>query len=192
MNLTQWLARKSGLDIRSSEYSYSEDPVLGYSSSRKHADRWVNSTCGYCSVGCGMQLGVKDGRVVSVRGNPDHPVNAGKLCPKGLAEHYAIEAEGRAKYPLLRKNGQLTPVSWDEALSTMVERFGAVQQKYGPESLGVISTGQLVTEEFYALGKLVQLGFGTRNYDGNTTLVHVHGGGWIQAFIRQRWAARLL
>ncbi len=170
MKLTQWLARKSGLDIRSSEYSYSEDPVLGFSSSRKHADHWVNSTCGYCSVGCGMQLGVKDGHVVSVRGNPDHSVNAGKLCPKGLAEHYAIEAEGRAKYPLLRKNGQLTPVSWDEALSTMIERIGAVQHKYGPEALGVISTGQLVTEEFYALGKLVQLGFGTRNYDGNTTL----------------------
>jgi len=170
MKLTQWLARKSGLDIRSSEYSYSEDPVLGFSSSRKHADQWVNSTCGYCSVGCGMQLGVKDGHVVSVRGNPDHPVNAGKLCPKGLAEHYAIEAEGRARYPLLRKNGQPTSVSWDEALSTMIERIGAVQHKYGPEALGVISTGQLVTEEFYALGKLVQLGFGTRNYDGNTTL----------------------
>lgn len=170
MNLVRWLAHKSGLDIRSAKYSYGEDPVLGFSSSRKHADRWVNSTCGYCSVGCGMQLGVKDGHVVSVRGNPDHPVNSGKLCPKGLAEHYAIEAEGRAKYPLLRKNGQLVRVSWDEAIGTMVERFQAVQLRYGPESLGVISTGQLVTEEFYTLGKLVQLGFGTRNYDGNTTL----------------------
>ncbi|HTJ31131.1 MAG TPA: molybdopterin-dependent oxidoreductase, partial [Acidobacteriaceae bacterium] len=117
-----------------------------------------------------MQLGVKNEPVVSVRGNPNHPVNVGKLCPKGLAEHYAIEAEGRAKYPLLRKNGKLTRVTWREAIDTMVERFRAVQHKYGPESLGVISTGQLVTEEFYALGKLVQLGFGTPNYDGNTTL----------------------
>ena len=170
MKLARWLARKSGIDIRSSEYSYSDDPVLGFTSSRKHADRWVNSTCGYCSVGCGMQLGVKNGRVVSVRGNPDHPVNFGKLCPKGLAEHYAIDAEGRAKFPLLRKNGQLVRVSWDEAIGTMVERFRAVQQRHGTQSLGVISTGQLVTEEFYTLGKLVQLGFGTRNYDGNTTL----------------------
>lgn len=170
MKLIRWLACKSGLDIRSSKYSYGEDPVLGFTSSRKHADRWVNSTCGYCSVGCGMQLGVRDGRVVSVRGNPDHPVNLGKLCPKGLAEHYAIEAEGRAKFPLLRKKGQLVRVSWEEAIGTMVEQFCTVQQKYGRESLGVISTGQLVTEEFYALGKLVQLGFGTRNYDGNTTL----------------------
>jgi predicted molibdopterin-dependent oxidoreductase YjgC len=170
MTLARWLARTSGLDIRSAQYSYSDDPVLGYTSSRKRPDRWVNSTCGYCSVGCGMQLGVKDGRVVSVRGNPDHPVNLGKLCPKGLAEHYAIEAEGRAKSPLLRKNGQFASITWDEALGTMVERFRATQRKYGSDALGVISTGQLVTEEFYALGKLVQLGFGTRNYDGNTTL----------------------
>ena len=170
MKLAHWLERRSGLDILSSKYSYGEDDVLGFTSVRKHADRWVNSTCGYCSVGCGMQLGVKDGRVVSVRGNPDHPVNMGKLCPKGLAEHYAIEAEGRARYPLLRRNGKHVRVSWDEALDIVVERFRAVQSKYGPESLGVISTGQLVTEEFYALGKLVQLGFGTCNYDGNTTL----------------------
>src|SRR2546426_11763212 len=52
----------------------------------------------------------------------------------------------------------------------MVDKFRATQTRYGPNSLGVISTGQLVTEEFYALGKLVQLGFGTSNYDDNTTL----------------------
>ena len=170
MNLMRWLARRSGLDTRSAEYTYGHDPVLGFTSSRKHADRWVNSTCGYCSVGCGMQLGVKHGRVVSVRGNPHHPVNLGKLCPKGLAEHYAIESESRAKYPLLRRDGKLERVSWEEALETMVQKFRDVQLKYGPQALGVISTGQLVTEEFYALGKLVQLGFGTSNYDGNTTL----------------------
>lgn len=170
MNFMRWLARRSGLDTRSAEYTYGQDPVLGFTSARKHADRWVNSTCGYCSVGCGMQLGVRDGRVVSVRGNPDHPVNLGKLCPKGLAEHYAIEAESRARYPLLRHGGKLERVSWEQALETMVEKFRDVQRKHGPQALGVISTGQLVTEEFYALGKLVQLGFGTSNYDGNTTL----------------------
>lgn len=117
-----------------------------------------------------MQLGVRDGRVVSVRGNPEHPVNLGKLCPKGLAEHYAIEAEGRARYPMMRCEEKLERVSWDLALDTMVQRFRSVQEEYGPQALGVVSTGQLVTEEFYALGKLVQLGFGTSNYDGNTTL----------------------
>jgi anaerobic selenocysteine-containing dehydrogenase len=170
MKLVRWLRRRSGLDIRSAEYAYGEDPVLGFTAERKHAEHWVNSTCGYCSVGCGMQLGVRNGKVVSVRGNPDHPVNRGKLCPKGLAEHYAIDAEGRARFPMLRLDGQLVRTSWEEAITTMVSRFRAIQKKYGPESVGVISTGQLVTEEFYALGKLVQLGLRTRNYDGNTTL----------------------
>ena len=97
-------------------------------------------------------------------------MNRGKLCPKGLSEHYTIDALNRARHPLLRKNGKLVPVDWEEALETLVERFRAVQQKHGKNALGVLSTGQLVTEEFYALGKLVQLGFGTNNYDGNTTL----------------------
>ena len=170
MSLIELLRHKSGLDTRAAKYSYAEDPVLGFTSVRKHAELWVNSTCGYCSVGCGMQLGVREGKVVSVRGDPDHPVNRGKLCPKGLAEHYAIDAAGRAIYPMLKNQGSLERVGWGEAIRTMVDRLRAVRQKHGPDSVGVISTGQLVTEEFYTLGKLVQLGLGTRNYDGNTTL----------------------
>lgn len=164
------LKRQIGLDILADKYSYSSDPEYGYTSAQKIPDRWVSTTCGYCSVGCGMFVGVKDNRAVAVRGNANHPVNLGKLCPKGLSEHHTLTAANRAKYPLLRKNGKLEPASWDEALDVMVAKFRATQEKYGKDSLGVISTGQLVTEEFYALGKLVQLGFGTRNYDGNTTL----------------------
>jgi assimilatory nitrate reductase catalytic subunit len=159
-----------GLDTRAERYSYSVDPVAGYISSQKVPDRWIPTTCGYCSVGCGMFIGVKGGRAVSVRGNPDHPVNRGMLCPKGLSEHHTIAADNRARYPLLRKDGELGRVSWDEALTTMAGRFRDIQRRHGPGSIGVISTGQLVTEEFYALGKLVQLGIGTPNIDGNTTL----------------------
>ncbi|PYV73372.1 MAG: molybdopterin oxidoreductase [Acidobacteria bacterium] len=164
------LKRQLGLDILAEKYAYATDPDHGHTSAQKIPDRWVATTCGYCSVGCGMFVGVKDGRAVSVRGNPNHPVNLGKLCPKGLSEHYTIEAPNRAKHPLLRKNGKLERVSWEEALDVTVEKFRATQERYGQNSLGVISTGQLVTEEFYALGKLVQLGFATKNYDGNTTL----------------------
>jgi anaerobic selenocysteine-containing dehydrogenase len=162
--------RHLGLDILPEKYSYGNDPDFGHTSAQKIPERWVSTTCGYCSVGCGMLVGVKDGRAVAVRGNPNHPVNLGKLCPKGLSEHYTLEAPNRARYPLLRQRGKLVRVSWDEALGTMLEKFRAVQEKYGQDALGVISTGQLVTEEFYTLGKLVQLGFGTKNYDGNTTL----------------------
>ncbi len=118
-----------------------------------------------------MFIGVKNGQAVSVRGNPKHPVNEGRLCPKGLAEHYAITSPNRAKWPLLKVGkGKFRRIDWDWAIREMVGRFRTIQNKYGNEALGVISTGQLVTEEFYTLGKLVQLGFRTVNFDGNTTL----------------------
>ena len=164
------LKRVLGLDTLTEHYAYDVDPDAGYVSARKVADHWVATTCGYCSVGCGMFVGVRDGRAVSVRGNPDHPVNRGLLCPKGLSEHHTLEASNRARHPLLKRDGRFARVSWDEALSTMASRFRDVQDRYGAGAVGVISTGQLVTEEFYTLGKLVQLGLGTSNYDGNTTL----------------------
>jgi assimilatory nitrate reductase catalytic subunit len=164
------LKRLLGLDTRADRYTYTVDRVAGYISAQKAPDRWVPTTCGYCSVGCGMFIGVKDGRAVSVRGNPDHPVNRGLLCPKGLSEHHTIHANNRAVHPLARTGRTFTPVAWDAAFATMAARFRAIQERWGPGSVGVISTGQLVTEEFYTLGKLVQLGMGTSNYDGNTTL----------------------
>ena len=164
------LKRLIGIDNLSDEYAFARGESTGYTSAKKIPGHWVPTTCGYCSVGCGIEIGVKDGKAVASRPHAAHPVNRGKLCPKGLSEHYIIDTENRAKHPLLRKNGKLEPVSWNEALAVMVEKFRATQQKYGQQSLGVLSTGQLVTEEFYTLGKLIQLGFGTTNYDGNTTL----------------------
>ncbi len=164
------LRRALGIDTRQSEYTYQKDPRFGHVSSARVADKWVKTTCGYCSVGCGMLVGIRDGKAVSVRGDQDHPVNLGKLCPKGLSEHHILDAPGRAKQPLLRKDGKLVPVSWDEALDTMIAKFGGIQQRWGRDALGVVGTGQLLTEECYTLGKLAQLGFRTRNNDGNTTL----------------------
>lgn len=167
------LKRLLGFDTARRKYAYGTDPRFGYLSESRIADTWTKTTCGYCSVGCGMLIGTKDGVPVAARGNPDHPVNRGKLCPKGLSEHHIVRAPGRATTPLLRVDGRgtpLVPVSWDTALSVMIEKITTLQSLHGPETLGVIGTGQLLTEEFYTLGKLVQLGFRTSNYDGNTTL----------------------
>ncbi len=166
MKINRWL----GLDILEQQYAYGQDPERGHTSQSRIPHHWVTTTCGYCSVGCGMHIGVRDGQAVAVRGNPDHPVNRGLLCPKGLSEHHTLSAPNRAQYPLLREGTQWKRISWDEALRTMTTKFRQVQSRYGNDAVGVLSTGQLVTEEFYALGKLAQLGIGTRNYDGNTTL----------------------
>ncbi|MGA8939633.1 MAG: nitrate reductase [Acidobacteriaceae bacterium] len=167
------LRRALGLDIAQDTYRYAHDPRFGHISESRVADTWTKTTCGYCSVGCGMLVGTKDGVPVTSRGNTEHPVNRGKLCPKGLSEHLILNAPGRATTPMLRRGGRgtpLEPVSWAEALDVMVERVTALQREHGNNTFGVIGTGQLLTEEFYTLGKLVQLGFRSTSYDGNTTL----------------------
>lgn len=166
MKLLETGQRLLGLDHGGDRYRYVVDPVRGPVHESRAAERWVRSTCGYCSVGCGMLLGVREDKVVSVAGDPDHPVNRGRLCPKGLSEHHTLDAPGRQVAPSIA--GQ--PVTWDEALDRVVGDFQRLLAEHGPESVAILSTGQLVTEEFYALGKLARLGMGLAHFDGNTTL----------------------
>ena len=98
MKPLRWL----GIDHGGDRYTYVDEPGRGPVSASRAVDAWVRTTCGYCSVGCGMFIGVRNGRAVTVRGNPDHPVNKGALCPKGLCEHETIHAPSRALFPLLR------------------------------------------------------------------------------------------
>lgn len=159
-----------GLDIKTAKYALSDDPMFGRLSDAKKPDKWVLSTCGYCGVGCGLYIGVKDGKAVYTKGNPYHGVNMGTLCPKGLSEHEMLTSPNRLLSPLIRKGGKLEKVSWDEAFTKVSDTFKSITRQYGSRAIGVLSTGQLLTEEFYTLGKLVQLGLKTNNYDGNTTL----------------------
>jgi anaerobic selenocysteine-containing dehydrogenase len=164
----------AGLDLglRAGDGGYEPDPQGGVMNATRRPERWVRTTCGYCSVGCGMLLGVRGNRAVSVMGDPDHPVNTGRLCPKGLSEHHTIAADGRLTVPRVRRGpgGAQERATWDEALGTCAGGFLRLLADHGPDAVAVISTGQLVTEEFYALGKLVRAGLGLRHFDGNTTL----------------------
>ncbi len=161
-----------GLGTSADDYRYGTDDRFGVTSESRLPQRWVKTTCGYCSVGCGMLIGVRDGAAVAVRGDPDHPVNQGRLCPKGLSEHHTLAAPGRLHRPLVRtdRSGPFSPAPWDDALDRLVGGFADIVARHGPDAVAILSTGQLVTEEFYALGKLARLGLGIRHYDGNTTL----------------------
>ena len=159
-----------GLDIKEDKYALVDDPIFGKVAKEKAPDKWVRSTCGYCGVGCGMYIGVKNGKAVYSKGDPLHPVNLGTLCPKGLSEHKMVYADSRVTEPLIRKNGTLASASWEETFKHTSDAFKRIQDTHGKSAIAVISTGQLLTEDFYALGKFVQLGLETNNYDGNTTL----------------------
>lgn len=134
---------------------------------------WQYATCGYCSTGCSIEVGLNaDGKPVSSRGVADADVNRGKLCLKGLFEHELFSSAGRGTQPLIRDHWHQPwqPTHWDAALDKLHDEIRRVQAKYGPDSVAIISTGQMLTEEFYTLGKLTRGLIGTNNYDGNTTL----------------------
>ena len=139
----------------------------------KGVTQWKYATCGYCSTGCSIEVGLDaDGQPVSSRGVGGADVNRGKLCLKGIFEHELFASAGRATKPLLRNHFHeaFQPVSWDKALDRVHDEIRRIQGKYGRDSFAIISTGQLLTEEFYTLGKLTRGLIGTNNYDGNTTL----------------------
>ncbi len=101
--------RTVGLDTLQEEYAYSRSDATGYTSARKIPEKWVATTCGYCSVGCGIEVGVKDGKAVAARPLASHPVNRGKLCPKGLSEHYILDADNRAQLSASAQGRQTGP-----------------------------------------------------------------------------------
>ena len=112
------LKRLAGIDNLAEEYRFERSDSTGYTSARRIPERWVATTCGYCSVGCGIEIGVKNGKAVAARALAAHAVNRGKLCPKGLSEHYVIDAENRAKHPLLRKRATHQPIIGSYHLDT--------------------------------------------------------------------------
>lgn len=156
---------------------------LTHFSNHEIPDKWVYSTCGYCAVGCGLYIGVKDGRAVAIEGNPHSPVNQGHLCIKGLYEWKVLHHPERATTPMIRKNGRLEPSSWEEALSLLIEKIKENLAQSRPEAIGIYHTGQFLLEEYYALGKLAKGVIGTPNIDSNTRIcmsAAVHG--YIRSF----------
>src|SRR5690349_12983910 len=133
-------------------------------------DRWVQSACVLCSHGCALDVGVKGGRMVGVRGRAVDRVNRGRLGPKGLYGWSANSASDRLTRPLVRRDGKLVETSWDEALGAVVGRSKEALAKYGSGSLGFYCTGQLMLEEYYALAQIARAGIGTPHVDGNTRL----------------------
>ena len=134
---------------------------------------WKYTTCGYCSTGCSIEVGLnKDGQAVTGRGVGGADVNQGKLCIKGIFEHELFHSAGRGTVPLMREKiyEPYQETSWNAAMDKTAAEIKRIQETYGRDSFAIISTGQILTEEFYTLGKLARGCIGTNNYDGNTTL----------------------
>ncbi|EED18049.1 periplasmic nitrate reductase, putative [Talaromyces stipitatus ATCC 10500] len=133
-------------------------------------EKWVQSACVLCSNGCGLDIGVKDGKVVGVRGRATDRVNKGRLGPKGLNGWTAISHPDRLTYPLVRKNGKLERVSWDEAMACIVQKVKQTQARLSNHGIEFYTSGQLLLEEYYVLAMIGKAGLNTLHMDGNTRL----------------------
>jgi anaerobic selenocysteine-containing dehydrogenase len=133
-------------------------------------DTVTTLVCGYCSTGCGLRAHMKNGEVVNLSADPRYPVNLGMACPKGWEALAPARSPDRATTPLLRadKGGAARAAEWDEALQAFVAKFKDIIERHGPESVAFLSTGQMPTEEMFALGSLFKFGMGGLHADANT------------------------
>lgn len=126
--------------------------------------------CPYCSMQCTMHLHEERSPYLTrykVSPNKEDPVVQGRMCVKGMEAHiHALDRE-RLKSPLLRKNGKLTPVSWEEAMDWFQRKAKEIQSLYGKDAIGVFGGGSLTNEEAYILGKFARVALGTRYIDYN-------------------------
>ncbi|MCB1420721.1 MAG: molybdopterin-dependent oxidoreductase, partial [Notoacmeibacter sp.] len=129
-------------------------------------DQSVKTTCPYCGVGCGVIATAKpDGRI-SIKGDPDHPANFGRLCSKGTALGETLGLDGRLLSPEIggRRAG------WDEALNLVADRFRETIEAHGPDSVAFYVSGQILTEDYYVANKLMKGFIGSANIDTNSRL----------------------
>jgi len=164
-------SRDSIIDIWGERTPYrGEWPVRVDQCTSEEPDSWVQSACVLCSNGCGIDIGVKNGRIVGVRGRKEDLVNLGRMGPKGLHGWVANNSRDRLTKPLIRKNGKLEKASWDEAMNLIVQRSKEIIEKYTSLGIGFYTSGQLFLEEYYTLGVVGKAGLGTPHMDGNTRL----------------------
>jgi ferredoxin-nitrate reductase len=134
-------------------------------------DRWVRSASLLHSNGDAMDIAVRHGHIVGVRGRLDDRVNRGRLDPKDLYGWQANENADRLVRPLIRRDGDLVEVDWDEAMGAIVERSRVLLGEPGGWGrIGFYTTGQLFLEEYYTLSVIGKAGIGTPHMDGNTRL----------------------
>jgi anaerobic selenocysteine-containing dehydrogenase len=145
-------------------------PVRVDEHTTEEPERWVQSACVLCSNGCALDIGVRDGRIVGVRGRDVDRINKGRLGPKGLNGWQANNSPDRLTTPLVRRNGGLRPCSWDEAMDTLVSRSREVIDRYGRGAYAFYTSGQLMLEEYYTLAVIARAGISTPHLDGNTRL----------------------
>lgn len=151
---------------------------------------WSKAPCRFCGTGCSVNVATKEGKVVATHGDIKSPVNRGLNCVKGYFLSKIMYGSDRLTTPLLRKKngaydkqGEFTPVSWDEAFDVMAEKYKDTLRKKGPNAIGMFGSGQWTVWEGYAAVKLMKAGFRSNNLEPNARHCMASAvGGFMRTF----------
>ena len=126
----------------------------------------TRSVCGYCGVGCSLDILTKDDRIIGIQPAMDGPSNKGALCVKGQFAYDYVHHPDRLTQPLVRRaDGQLHPTTWDEALDVAAQGFQRAVDQHGRHAVYGIASGRTPSEANYAMQKFMRAGFGTNYID---------------------------
>jgi formate dehydrogenase major subunit len=133
---------------------------------------WTRTTCPYCGVGCEMNVGSSQNRIVSVKPLLDAPVNRGHLCVKGRYAFDFGSAADRITKPMIRKGDKWQQVTWDDVISFAADSLRRISEKYGPDSIAVLGSARGTNEENYLAQKFARVVIGTNNVDCCARVCH--------------------
>ena len=131
---------------------------------------WRKTPCRFCGVGCGLLVGISNGRAVAVKGDPTSPVNLGLGCVKGYHSVMALYGKDRLTQALVRKDGKLTPVPMKEALDLVAAKMAETIKAHGKDAVAMYGSGQWTIPDGYVASKLMKGAIGTNNLEANARL----------------------
>src|SRR5687767_8068191 len=164
-----------------SEFIQAFGPHPAYASGRRletgvEPDALVKTHCCFCGQQCGIQLKVKDNRVIGFEPWEEFPVNRGMLCPKGVKRYLQGSHPDRLLTPLRRHPSGFEMAEWPAALDLVTENIRRIQSQYGHDAFAVLSGASLTNEKAYLMGKFARLALRTRHIDYNGRLCMVSAG----------------
>ena len=172
------------------------DPALAWAANPDQGMVWDKAPCRFCGTGCSVMVGVKEGKIAAVKGDPKSSVNQGTLCVKGYSLPSICYGSDRVIRPMIRKrdgnydkHGELTPASWDEALDLMAEKAQAALQAKGPAGVALFTSGQSTVWEGYAASKLWKGGLGSNSLECNAPMLGKPSGEQPQPSRSVSWPA---
>ncbi len=163
-----------------SRYTELYGPTLAYTPAggwdNREPDKLVKTHCCFCGVQCGIQLKVKDNKVIGFEPWEEFPVNQGKLCPKGVKRYLQNDHPDRLLSPLIRSDDGFREASWDEAMDKTVAAIKSIQAKHGKDAFAFLGGASMTNEKSYLNGKFARVALQTANIDYNGRLCMVSAG----------------